>query len=155
MKVVKVSIITLFILIPIGLVGLIFFAVAGPMSKPITTPELIGRYEAQLPEGGKEVLMLLPEGRCEQAIFFNNGQILKAIGKWQYDIVKTGTSSYDYLSLEGVRDSLSEFGNHINPNIAQDPKKINSGLPIERTLFGHIRIDLYEDQGIYYRKIEK
>lgn len=154
MKIEKVAIIgfVFAILIPIGLMGIGFFAVAGPMSKPITTLELFGKYEAQLPEKGREVIELLPEGICRQSIFLNSGQTLQATGKWQYYTTKVGASLYDTLSLEGIRYSLSEFGDHINPDIDQ---KTSSSLPIGRTLFGHIKIELYGDQGIYYRKVKK
>lgn len=111
--------------------------------------------EDHLPEQkGEEILELLPEGICKQNILLKDGRTFESIGKWQYDIVKVKTSSYDYLSLEGIIDSLSEFGDKINPHIGQDPKKISSGLPVERTLFGHIKISLYGDQGIYYHKID-
>ena len=155
MRKLKTIIIVVAVLILIGLLELLNIAITGPMSNPITGKELIGEYETQLPDGGKEVLTLFPEGICKHDIFLKDGRTYHATGKWQHDEIHTKFGSSDYLNLEGTMDSLSEFGDKINPNIEDIPQGASAGLPVERTLMGHIKISLYGDQGIYYRKIEK
>jgi len=149
MKKVKIIIITLAILILCGLLELLNFAITGPMMKAITAGDLVGKYETQLPERGKETLNLLADNKCEQVIQLQNGATYTAMGQWRFD--KLGSS--DYICFNNIRSSLSEFGDKINPNIAEIEKDLSILLPIERTLMGNIKIGLYEDQGIYYRKI--
>jgi hypothetical protein len=153
MKKVKVIIIILAVLILIGLLELLNFALTGAMMKPIAAGDLIGKYEAQLPDGGKEILNLLRNGICKQDILLKNGRTFESIGHWKYDVFHYKNDSNDVLILKDVRNSLSEFGDKINPEIEKIDKD-SSTFPIKRTLFGDIKIGLYEDQDIYYRKIE-
>ena len=149
MKKVKIIIIVLAVLILFGLLEILNFALTGPMLKPITARELIGKYEVQLPEKGKEILNLLADNKCEQVIQLQNGSTYTATGQWRFD--KLGSS--DYICFNNIRSSLSEFGDKINPDINKIEKDLSILLPIERTLMGNIKIELYGDQGIYYRKI--
>lgn len=151
MKKIRITIITIFILIPVGLIGLLLFALIGPKSCPITAQELIGKYSVPLPDKGKEILELLPNGACKQDILLKDGRAYFATGTWQLD--KLGSS--DCISLEGVRYSLNEFGNKINPNIAQIEKNTVSCRLVTRSLMGHIKIGIYGDLGEYYHKVEK
>ena len=153
MKTLKTIIIVIAVLIGIGLLELLNFAITGPMSnKSVSTEELIGKYSVPLPEGGREILELLPEGVCKQDIFLKDGRIFNAIGEWRLD---KDSNFNNELMLKKVRDSLNMFGNKINPNIAEISNNAEWGLPIFRTLMGHIKIGLYGDLGEYYRKIEK
>lgn len=140
-----IIIIILIVFVPIGL---IIFALIGPRSQPITNSALFGKYSIVLPDGGKETLNLLPNGKCEQNIFLKDGKIYNAIGEWKY--IKL--NSWDYLRLEGTHIS-TQFGNKINPNIEQIPKGGTGGLPISRTLMGHIIID--KDESHYFKKDDR
>lgn len=150
MKKIKIVVIALVVLIPVGLVGIGIFSLVGPMSKAVTAQEMIGKYEAQLPDGGKEIIELMPEGICRQSIFLKNDQKLQVVGKWKY---RHGALAGNQLVLTDIRYSLSEFGDKINPEIQQVEKNTATLLPIKRALMGQIKIELDSDQGIYYRKI--
>lgn len=149
MKKVKIIMITLAVLILFGLLELLNFALTGPMLKPITREELIGKYSVPLPDGGKENLELLENGIYEQNIFLKSGKQFHARGKWSLD--KLGSS--DCISLEGARDSLNMFGNKINPDIAKNEENSVSCRLVTHSLMGHIKIGIYGDLGDYYRKV--
>ena len=127
------------------------FALTGPMMKPIVTGDLVGKYSVCLPDEGKEFLELMPGGICKQDISLKDGKKYHASGQWQY---RHGSLSHDQLVLTNTRYSLSEFGDKINPDIEQIEENTATLLSIGRNFFGHIRIDLYGNQGIYYQKIE-
>lgn len=152
MKKVKIIMITLAVLILCGLLELLNFAITGPMLKPIKREELIGKYSVPLPDGGREALELLPGGVCKQDIFLKDGRTFNAIGEWS---LGKDSSSNNELIVKKIRDSLNMFGNKVNPDIAEIPNDAEWGLPIFRTLMGHIKIGIYGDLGDYYRKIEK
>lgn len=152
MKKLKIIIIVLAVLILFGLLELLNFALTGPVLKPITREELIGKYEAQLPDGGKETLDLLPDGVCKQQIILRNGVNYYAVGQWNHDKVQFQNTWDDYLTLKKIRISLSIFGNTINPHISEEPTDENKCPLVARTLMGNIRIG--SEKGIYYRKID-
>lgn len=151
MKKVKMIITALGVLILCGLLELLNFALTGPMMKPIVGEDLIGKYSVSLPDEGKEFLELMPDGICKQDIFLKDGRSYHTSGQWQF---RHASLNHDQLVLIGTHYSLSEFGDKLNPDIGQIEKNTATLLPTERTLMGNIKIELYGDQGIYYRKID-
>lgn len=108
----------------------------------VTEPELIGKYHADLPEGGSESLQLMPGGKCAQIIRLESGAIYEAQGSWKYDADRSR------LFLTGIRQSVSR--GQINPQIAQTPSSVTIGTRVSRTATGTVIFYLTED--IYYHK---
>jgi len=149
MKKLKIIIILIVVLI---FTGLLLFAVAGPMSRPIIMKELIGRYEVQLPDGGKEILQLLPDEACKQDICLKDGKVYSAKGTWRLDEFNLS----ECVMLREVRCALVENATKLNPEINKIENDTLITLPIHHTFIGHVEIGMYGGQGIMsYRKISE
>ena len=115
----------------------------GCVLRRVHEEDLVGKYQADLPDGTVEWLNLLPEGECFQQIRLIDGSIYKARGRWRY------FESTKYLQLQGTRVALTATRAR-NPNIAQISPGITGALPVSRTLLGEVTIML--NVGIDYRK---
>jgi len=111
----------------------------------INRQDVIGKYRADLPEGGTETLELFPDGKCEQEIHFPYGTTYKVLGTWRF------SSETKYLQIQGIRQSLTREGK-LNPNLATAPNEEVLATPVSRSLSGDMAIMLYE--GIDYRKVK-
>lgn len=118
--------------------------VTGCMFKKVTEQDLIGKYRAELPGGGSEVLELLSEGACAQEIRLPDGTSYKARGTWKY------LPDSKYLQVRGIRAALTPT-HELNPKLADAPSEEVLATPISRSGTGNLTIMLHE--GVDYRKL--
>ena len=121
------------------------FAVSGCYFKGKAS-DLVGTYQAKLPDGGYEQLELLPDGRCLQKIQLASGETYLAQGTWQW---KPYRSDDHYIYFKKIRSPL--FAGKLREDLANEPKGI-IGTPVMRGIFGGIKIMFRE--GHYYEKIK-
>jgi hypothetical protein len=115
----------------------------GCMFKHVSDEELIGKYSADLPDGGTESLELVRGGECIQIIRSKSGPVYEAHGTWKYN------AGDRHILFRGIRDSVTET-HEINPKIAEIPPG-GVSTDLFRTWTGTPVIYLTEDS--YYRKL--
>ena len=113
------------------------------MLRPIHDQDLVGSYQANLPDGAVELLELKPNGECVQEIRLNDGTAYRVRGQWWYN------EGLRFLSLKGTRVALTPTLK-LNPNVSQIPAGITGALPVSRTLKGDVIIGLII--GVDYRR---
>ena len=116
---------------------------SGCMFKHVSEQDLLGKYQADLPDGTVEILELLPKGVCVQEIRLKDGASYKAEGDWKYDVER------GRIFLRGIRQALTPPGVP-NPDIAQPPDEVPLATPVSRTLMGAVTIMMHV--GIDYQK---
>jgi hypothetical protein len=128
----------------IALAVFVASATCGCVMKPVDEQELIGRYQASLPDGGTESLELRKGGECAQVIHLRNGATYQADGSWKLWFHRNRPR----LLFKGLRRSVTAT-HEINPEIAKPPFAA-IGTSVWRDFSGNIIINLTEDT--YYRK---
>jgi hypothetical protein len=129
----------------------ILLGLGGCMLRPVSEKELIGTYEAVLPDGtfgpkrglpdgGSETLEIKPDGTCVQNIALKDGRRFLARGTWEYNASGTVTLSGLHLT---VKDNV------INPEIEKTTGFVQ-GPSVGRDLFGSLIIGSTE--GMHYEK---
>jgi len=118
--------------------------VSGCMFQKVSERDLIGKYRADLPGGGIEILELLAKGECTQEIGLPNGTNYKARGTWKY------LPDSKYLQVRGIRAALTPT-RELNPKLSDAPSDEVLATPISRSVSGGLKIMLHE--GVDYRKL--
>jgi hypothetical protein len=108
------------------------FLTSGCMFRSVSEHDLIGKYRADLPDGGVETLELLPGGDCVQEIRLHSGLSYSARGKWRYD------ESVTCVYLDGTRQALTP-DHKINPDMARIDT-VTAAPSVSRTIFGTVTI---------------
>jgi len=119
-------------------------AVSGCMFQKVSERDLLGKYQADLPGGGTEILELLLKGECAQEIRLPSGTSYKARGTWKY------LADSKYLQVRGIRAALTPT-RELNPKLGDAPSDEVLATPISRSVSGGLRIMLHE--GVDYRKL--
>ena len=119
-------------------------AVSGCMFEKVSEKDLIGKYRADLPGGGTEILELLSKGECAQEIRLPDSTNYKARGTWKY------LPDSKYLQVRGIRAALTPT-RELNPKLAEAPSDEVLATPISRSVTGSLTIMLHE--GVDYRKL--
>ena len=118
--------------------------VSGCMFQKVSEQDLIGKYRADLPSGGTEILELLPKGDCAQEIRLPDGTSYEARGTWKY------LPDSKYLQVRGIREALTPT-RELNPKLSDAPRDEVVATPISRSVSGRLTIMLHE--GVDYRKL--
>jgi len=118
--------------------------VSGCMFHKVHERDLLGKYRANLPGGGTEILELLTQGECVQEIRLPDGTTYTARGTWKY------LADSKYLQLRGTRKALTPT-RELNPKLADAPSADVLATPVSRSLSGDVTIMLHE--GIDYEKV--
>ncbi len=129
-------------IIILTIVATLGFITSGCMFKSVSEQDLIGKYQADLPDGGTETLELLAGGDCIQEIRLHSGVFHSARGKWRYE------PSVACIYLDGTRQSLTPE-RKTNPDMARIDA-ITGAPSVSRTIFGTVTIG--SSESIYYKK---
>jgi hypothetical protein len=118
---------------------------AGCFFRAIQEADVVGEYQASLPDGGTETLELVEAGKCTQVIRLKTGEVYEAVGTWKLSPQR----GRPYLIFKGIRSTLTGF-EKINPKIAEPPYAV-VGKDVTPSWTGKPMINFTE--GTYYRKI--
>ena len=136
------------IIIPIFLLACMF-AVGGCYFKGKAS-DLVGIYQAELPDRGLEQLELLSDGRCLQKIQLANGETYMAQGTWKWNYSPDRNRGSSYIIFSKIRSPL--YAGKIRKDLANEPGNGIIARPVYRGIFGSIKIMFRE--GHYYEKIK-
>jgi hypothetical protein len=106
--------------------------------------ELIGSYEAKY-DYGVESLTLNADGTYQQIFRYNNGQILKNNGKWEW---RSSKSVFDDRLL--LEDALVVDNDHGEPE--KNVRTYDWFLGAEKDLSGNIKLPFNYDLDFAYHK---